>query len=140
MRQMAKERDMGILEFSKYAEKEPDIDREIDERQAMLAKDGDCVIDGRLSRHFLEPDISIFLIAKAKTRAQRVVGRGEKYASLREAQKKMNARDESERKRYMDFYGIDLSDTSVYDLVISTDRFGEDETCELAHKAVKLLL
>ncbi len=140
MRQMAEEKGMNLVDFSEYAKSHPEVDHEIDERQKKLAKDNDCVVDGRISRFFLEPDISIWLIAPAKVRANRVLGRGEKYSSEEDAEKDMLARDASETSRYKEFYDIDLEDLSVYDLVISTDRFDIAKMTELAHFAVKLLI
>ena len=138
MRGMAAERKMTLVEFSKYAEDHPEVDREIDGRQRRLAV-GDCVADGRLSRHFLNPDLSIWLTAPLGVRAARVLERGEKYGSVEEAGRDIAERDESERRRYMRFYNIDLDDLSAYDLVINTGRFGIREMTELALRAVKSL-
>jgi CMP/dCMP kinase len=138
MREMAKEAGMTLLEFSRYAEGRPEIDREIDERQKRQAK-GDCVVDGRLSRFFLDPDLSIWLVAPAKVRAERVVGRGEKYKTVKDALAEMTLRDESERKRYMEFYRIDLGDLSAYDMVINTGRFDIAGMTRLALAATRSL-
>jgi len=138
MRDMASERGMSLVDFSKYAEEHPDVDREIDERQKKLAK-GDCVVDGRLSRYFLKPDLSIWLSAPADVRASRVLSRGEKYPSLKEASEDVTARDESERKRYLDFYKIDLNDLGVYDLVINTGRFDIGKMTRVSLAAVRSL-
>ena len=43
-RQMASERGMSVLEFSEFAEGNDDIDKEIDKRQAELAKSSDNLI------------------------------------------------------------------------------------------------
>lgn len=139
MRDMASERGVSLVEFSKYAGKHPEVDREIDERQRKLAQGGDCVVDGRLSRHFLNPDLSIWLVAPADIRAKRIVGRGEKYRSVEEAEKDMTLRDGSERLRYMRYYKIDINDLTAYDLVINTGRFDIQRMTELALSAAKSL-
>jgi CMP/dCMP kinase len=138
MRDMAAERAQTLVEFSKYAEKHPEIDSEIDERQKKLAT-GDCIVDGRLSRYFLNPDLSIWLIAPAEVRAQRVVGRGEKYSDFNTAKREMMERDGSERKRYKDFYGIDIDDLSKYHLVLDTDIFDVKAMTKVALAAVDSL-
>jgi len=139
MREMAAESDMTLVEFSEYAKSHPEVDKEIDARQKKLAGQGDCVVDGRLSRFFLDPDLSIWLIAPSQVRASRVVGRGEEYATVGQAKADMDARDELERQRYIDFYSIDLSDLSSYDLVIDTERFNIPAMTELALSAVELV-
>jgi len=138
MRDMAAEKGVTLVEFSKYAESHPEIDREIDERQKKLAK-GDCVVDGRLSAFFLKPDLSIWLTAPAKTRAERAMGRGEKYTTLEAALKDIVERDGSERKRYKEFYRIDIGDLTAYDLVINTGRFDIAQMTEAAMAAVDSL-
>ena len=136
MRDMAEEKSMTLVEFSEYAEAHPEVDREIDVRQKKLAV-GDCIVDGRLSAHVLDADLSIWLIAPAKIRAERVVKRGEKYSTVDEAQADMNARDESERKRYIEFYKIDLENLSKYDLIINTACFGIKQMIEVSMSAIK---
>jgi len=139
MRDMAAERGMSLVEFSRYAEGHPEVDREIDDRQRSLAK-GDSVVDGRLSRHFLDPDLSVWLIAPAKVRAERAVGRGDRYSSVDDAARDIDARDGSERERYRKFYKIDLADLSTYDLVINTGRFGISEMTAIAVDAARSLI
>ncbi|MBD3387907.1 MAG: AAA family ATPase [Candidatus Altiarchaeales archaeon] len=138
MRDMAAEKGMSLVEFSKYAEEHPEVDREIDMRQKELAV-GDSVVDGRLSRYFLEPDVSIWLTAPVDVRAERVLGRGEKYESVSAARKDIIERDSSERRRYLEFYDIDLDDLSQYDLVLNTGRFNIEQMTSLASAAVDSL-
>ena len=52
-REMAAEKGMSVLEFSEFAEGNDDIDKEIDKRQAELAKSADnLIVEGRLSAYF----------------------------------------------------------------------------------------
>ena len=62
MRKMASERGMTLLEFSKLAESNYDIDRNIDAQQKKYAT-GNCIVDGRLSAFLLDATIKIFLTA-----------------------------------------------------------------------------
>ena len=49
-RDMAKENGMSVLEFSKFAENNTEIDNEIDKRQAEIAKSSEnLIVEGRLS-------------------------------------------------------------------------------------------
>ena len=49
-RAMAEEKGMSVLEFSEFAESNDKIDKEIDKRQAELAKSSEnLILEGRLS-------------------------------------------------------------------------------------------
>ena len=53
-REMAAERGMSVLEFSEFAEGNDDIDKEIDKRQALKAKEAEnLILEGRLSAFLL---------------------------------------------------------------------------------------
>jgi cytidylate kinase len=135
MREMAKERGMSLIEYSKYAESDSKVDREIDKRQKELAGDK-CVADGRLSAYLLCADLRIWLDAPLPVRAKRVAKR--ENISEAEAEKQITTREKSERKRYKEIYGIDLDDRKIYDLVINNEKFDADTTLEMISAAVKV--
>ena len=71
------------------------------------------------------PAFKVYLYASPEVRVSRIgVREGE---SVEEAQEKTRLREASEAKRYMMYYGIDITDLSVYDLVVDTDRLGPDQ-------------
>jgi cytidylate kinase len=137
MRDMASERGISLQELGARAEKDPSIDREIDDRQRELAK-GDCVVDSRLGAFFLATDLKIWLTAPIEVRIKRMMERdGIKRG---DAMRGIQVREKSERKRYSEIYDIDLSDLSIYDLVINTGNLTQDETlgiCAIAIDALK---
>jgi len=133
MRDMAKKEGMSLIEFSAYAEKHPEIDKKIDERQRELAK-GDCVVDGRLSAYFTNPDISIWLTAPLDIREKRIAKRDK--ISLEDAKKTIMEREESERRRYKKFYNIDLYNIEKYDLVINTGKFNIEALTEILSSVI----
>lgn len=124
MRETAAEKGMDLLEFSAYAESHPEVDRKIDERQKALSAEGDCVVEGRISAYFIPADFKVWLKADLRERALRARGRGDSDEDLEAA---IRAREASERKRYREFYGIDLDDTSIYDLVVDTTNLSVEE-------------
>jgi len=134
MREMAKKRGMSLLEFSRYAESNPEVDLEIDRRQKELAT-GNCVVDGRLSAHFLDSDLKIWLDAPLNVRVERLSERDKK--SEEDAKRSIIEREDSERKRYMEIYGINLRDISAYDLIINTAKFDIKTMTELVSIAIK---
>ena len=140
MRQLAKEHGMDIIAFSKHAEKNVDVDHEIDEKQKELVskyrdKGYGIIVDGRLSAYFLNPDIRIWLYAPLDIQIKRIVGR-EGYGT-KEAVKKITLREESERKRYKEIYDIDLDDLSIYDIVLNTEKWDIEGMIEVVAKAVE---
>lgn len=137
-RDMAKERDMSVIEFSKFAEDNTDIDIEIDKRQAELAeKSENLIIEGRLSAYFVDADLRIWLNAPLKTRALRICDRESKTIDL--ATQEINLREESEALRYLDIHNIDITNMDIYDLIVNTDRFTPERICEIVLTTLKVI-
>jgi len=138
-RQMALERKMDLVAFGKLAEEDETIDRELDDRMVTIAKEsGDIVIEGRLAGALLKnmkvPVFAAYIDASEKVRAQRIAQREQKDPEtvLREIQ----ARERSERKRYMAYYGIDPSDRQLYDLWIDSSELPPDNIADIiVHEA-----
>jgi len=137
MRELASEKKMSLLEFSKYAESHPEIDKLIDERQKELASHGDCVVEGRVSAHIIPADFKVWLKADISERVLRARGRGDGDVGLVDA---INLREASERRRYKEFYGIDLDDFSVFDLVLDTTQIGIEQMVDIVENQVRKLL
>lgn len=140
-KEMAEEREVTIEEFSKIAESDPTIDKSLDDRLKSVIKqhpDGDygddLIIDSRLSGWHADgsADLSVCLKAPIEVRSNRIDSRDESKESLRK-------REESEKKRYMEYYGIDIEDLSVYDIVIDTRNFTPISTAKLVKKALEEL-
>lgn len=128
-RRMAEERGLSLLEFSKLAEGDAALDREVDERQRAMAREGNAIVDGRLSGWLLEADLKIWLKAPLEVRAARVAKReGKAYdVALRETRE----REESELGRYKRIYKIDLRDLSPYHVVLETSLWSAEKIVEI---------
>lgn len=137
MRELAAEKNTTLIEFSKYAEAHPEVDKLVDDRQKELASKGDCVVEGRVSAYFIPADYKVWLTCSLEERARRARGRGDADEDIEAA---IKAREESERKRYQEFYDIDLSDLSVYDLVLDTTSIGIDEMVDTVEAKVRKLM
>lgn len=135
MRSMAEEAGASLIEYSKHAEENPEIDKTVDERQKQLASSGYCVVDGRLGAYFLDADFKVFLTAPLEVRTKRLGGR-EKTA---DPAAEILAREGSERTRYKRIYGIDVTDLSVYDLILNTGKFTVEEMVDVVYSAVQKL-
>lgn len=139
-REEAEERGVSVGEFNRMVEEEPEIDRELDERQREIARERDDVLlESRLAGWMAEEhaDVSIWLKADDRVRAERVAERED--VTVDEALEESRQRESSEAKRYRDLYDIDIDDLTVYDLVIDTERWGADAVAEIAGAAVEEL-
>ena len=138
-REMAKERGMMLDEFSRYVERHPEIDRQIDRRTVDEARKGDVVIDARLAGWMAKSaDVKILLTAPLKLRVERIARRerrryGDVLAETRR-------RERSEARRFKRFYGIDVNNYSVFDLVLNTERWSAKEMARILELAVGFIL
>jgi len=138
-RSMADERGVSLAEFGRIAEEDPEIDREIDERQREIARErDDVVVEGRLSGWMVEDaTLRVWLAAPVDVRAERVADREEK--GFEEALDEVEEREESEAKRYREIHGIDIGDLSVYDLVVDTSTWDKEGVAAVATTAARSL-
>ncbi len=131
-RRLAKEKGMLLEEFSRYVEENPEIDREIDEQTIQAAKEGNVVIDARLSawkaREFA--DIKILLTAPLEVRVKRLSERDNK--TYKESLEETLHREKSEKERFKRIYNIDIDDYSIFDIIINTELW-------LLNSVVKIL-
>ena len=137
-REMAAERGMSVLEFSEFAEGNDDIDKEIDKRQAELAKSSDnLIVEGRLSAYFVEADLKLWLVTPFDVRSQRIAERESKSVDV--ASEEIIVREESEALRYMDIHNIDIKNMDIYDLIINTGTFNPEEVSEIILTTLKVI-
>ncbi len=137
-RELAKERGLDLLEFSKLAEKDKNIDIELDKKIVELAKAGNAVIDGRLSGWLIkDADLRVFLKAPLEVRAERVCKRENKEYD--KALKEIIEREKSEAKRYKEIYGIDIKNLEIYDIVLNTALWKAEDVVEIIATAIEKL-
>ncbi len=127
MRQMAEERQMSILELSRIAEDDATIDREIDARTVRFGRERDgFVIDARLAWHFLPDSVKVFLDVTPDVAAARIFGDARTFelenTDTESTRRAIEARVESERQRYRDYYGVDYLDAAQFDVVVDTSH------------------
>lgn len=132
-RQLAADRNMSLAEFGALAEKDPSIDKSIDDHILEIARTtDDIILESRLSAHILKkngiPAFKVYLTATEETRTSRIGEREDKTKA--QSMKETIDRQASEAKRYMMYYGIDVTDMSVYDLVLPTDDITPEQVVE----------
>ena len=131
MRKIAKERNITLAELGEIAEADLSIDQEIDNWSKKLGETEDnFIIDSRLAFHFIPQAVKIFLDADIKTRVKRIFKDkrpGESAKTKKDMEKEILQRQESESKRYKEYYNIDHFDKTNYDLLIDTTDLTPEE-------------
>ena len=126
-REMAADRGMTPVEFNEHAEDDGDIDRDLDRRLREIAttRDG-VVLESRLAGWLAGEyaDLRFWFDAPVAVRAERIADREGKPVDR--AREETLRRETSERKRYLEYYEIDIDDLSIYDAVYNTARWAPD--------------
>lgn len=137
-RQMAAESGMDILEFSEFAENNTEIDIEIDKRQALMAqKAEDLIVEGRLSAHFVDADLKVWMIAPFDVRANRITQRESKPVDV--VKEEIRIRETSEALRYQEIHNIDINNLEIYDLILNTNSFQAENVADIILKVTKVI-
>jgi CMP/dCMP kinase len=96
------------------------------------------VVGTRLAAWLMEADMRVWLNASLEARAARINKREtEKNSSYEQVLYKTLKRDESNRKRYLQLYGLDINDHSDFDLTINTEKLTAEQVAGLIEAAAK---
>ncbi|UTF52040.1 (d)CMP kinase [Natronosalvus rutilus] len=137
-RQLADERGYTPLEFNKLAEENDEIDRDLDRRLREIAVErDDVVLESRLAGWLAaeQADLKFWLDAPLSVRGERIADREDK--SPERATEETRAREASEVGRYREYYGIEFSDLSIYDLSMNTSRWSPEAVADTLVTAVE---
>ncbi len=134
MRAAAKERGCTIEELNRQTEKDNELDTIIDNGLVALSDDSrSLIIDSRMAWHFVKGTFRVYLSCDAETSAARIMNarrEGESFSSFSEACENIRSRRASERKRYSEQYGVDITDMCNYDLVLDTTFISPETVAE----------
>ena len=132
-RSIADEKKLSLKELSALAESDSSIDRLIDRKQSEMLRAGDIIMDSRLSCWLMKRNningLKVWITAPLDVRAKRVAGR--EGIGMAEARESIKAREESEADRYRKYYGIDMRDLSIYDIVINNAWMSPEDCCDV---------
>ena len=140
-RDLAKERDMTLEEFTKYVEDHPEIDQDLDDKIISIAKQGNVIIDSQLGGFFLEKfvDFKIFLTCPIEIRVKRMTERDNTSYEVKLKETKL--REQSELDRFRKLYNIDLSNekrlNELYDIIINTENLTIEEVVSTIINTIK---
>ncbi|MEM3586895.1 MAG: AAA family ATPase [Candidatus Jordarchaeaceae archaeon] len=136
-RRLAKEKGMTLEEFTCYVESNPEIDFAIDEETVKAAREGNVVIDARLSGWKAKDyaDLKILLTAPLQTRVKRLAERDNK--TYKEALEETLMREKSEEERFKRIYNIDVNDYSIFDIILNTELWSLESVVKILKTAVE---
>ncbi len=138
-RDFAQKKGLSIEAFSREAEKCDDIDKEIDERTKNLAlTEENLVVDAQLAGWLLKEKalLLVYITAPLDIRVKRIAMRENK--EIASVHKETVVREESEKNRYHKLYNIEIDDTSIYDLIINSEKFDADDCVDIIMATIKI--
>jgi CMP/dCMP kinase len=131
-RQLAQKHNMSLEEFGTYCESHREIDEELDRYQLGILRQGDVIVEGRLSGWLAYQNhiraVKVLLQADIQIRVSRIVKR--EQGDIEKRKKEILKREKSEAKRYKKYYNIDIKDTSIYDVIIDTGEKTPEQIME----------
>jgi len=138
-RETAKKHKMTLEEFGKHCEQNPEVDKELDDKQLQILQKGNIILEGRLAGWLAYRNnitaLKIMLNADLDTRANRIVKR--EKGNIEKRKQEIIKREKSEALRYKKYYNIDLKDNSIYDIIIDTASKNPDEIVDIIVKKTK---
>ncbi|MEM1628927.1 MAG: AAA family ATPase [Desulfurococcaceae archaeon] len=140
-REIAEKKKLSIEELSLLAMRDPSIDLSIDEKTFEIAKKHDnIVIDGHLTAWIVSDlvDLKIYITAPLSLRILRISARDGK--PIEKALVETITREYTQKARFMEYYGIDVDDISIFDLVINTRNIGVNETFQIISNFMDMYL
>jgi cytidylate kinase len=118
-RERAQQLGVSLSELSKIAASDDTLDRFLDDRARLETRRGGVVLDATLSGLVaVDPDIRIYLTAPLDVRVRRIAEREKR--SISEVEEETRHREKVEDERFRHYYGYDLRDLSIYDIVLNT--------------------
>ena len=135
-RERAAELNVTLEEMTRIAAADRSFDRFLDDRARKETLEGGVVLDATLSGWMADkPDIRIYLTAPLDVRVRRIIEREKR--DFEEVERETKLREEAERERFLRYYGIDLDELTVYDLVLNTAIFDAEAVANILKNVVE---
>ncbi len=125
-REMADKMNMNTYEFNKYMASHPEFDKILDTKLCEYENiEGNFLFDSRMAWHFVPSSFKVYMQVSTKVAGERVYNANredETYLSVEDAIDKLTKRRNCEKERFLQTYGVDITDLSNYDVVINTEN------------------
>ena len=145
-RRIAKERGVDVYQINLIAEKERDIDHQVDKKlQEIGENENELVIDSRMAWHWMPKSFKVYLDLDLEIAATRILttmdDNRKKSESIpdkpSEYAGRLQLRLDTENKRYMSLYNQNPHDISNYDLVVDTYKNNPAQVLEIILSSYK---
>jgi cytidylate kinase len=131
-RDLAKELNIQFEEIQKRAGESRIFDFLTDLKLMRLSLLPRVVVGSRLAGWLVNADLRVWLHAPLEARAKRIYQREpHKHPSYESVLYRTLQRDEQNRKRYLEIYGIDINDRSDFDIIINTEKLTAEQVSSL---------
>jgi len=126
-RTLANQHKMSVSELNEYSSKNKIVDEEIDALIRRIGEGSETVLDARLGYYWIHDSFRVFLDVDDHVAAERIYqqisggSRSENGAtSLEQTKNNIALQAKDTRDRLFRDYGIDISNTNMFDLIINT--------------------
>jgi predicted cytidylate kinase len=137
-REQAARQGYSLQEFNELAQQDPSVDLALDDRQLELLRGGGVILEGRmagwLAHHHAIPAFKVWVVCDEDERARRLSARD--GGDPTDQRRMTRVRVAREQDRYRRYYGADLSDTSIYDLVLDSTHAAPEQLVERVLEAL----
>jgi len=140
IRKGASKKELSLRAYKKLRDKNPLIDKKVDDRIKKIGKKNNIVVSSRTAFYFIPDSIRIFLKASVTEGAKRIMKAKrmtERYRTLETAKKSLKEIMKDNKKRYEEYYGINIYDKKNYDLVVDTTNLTVEQTADKIEKFAK---
>ena len=131
LREIASRLGVTIERLNIDMEKDPSFAKELDDYLASFDhKEGEYIFDSRMAWYFVPSAVSFYLKTSPEVGAKRIFDakrNDESFTTPKEAYLSLASRRASEAKRYLAYYGQDMTDMSNYDKVIDTTDLSPEQ-------------
>ena len=132
-----------LVEFQKSKDIK-NVDKLVDGETARIGKERsneNILIDSRLAWHFVPKSFKVFVDVDIDVASHRLIEakrENEHFTSIKDAKQSLIDRWNVENTRYKKIYGVDNTNLSQYDLVISSNDKTPEELGEIIMKEYKI--
>lgn len=137
-RDLAADLDLPFESIQQKASKSPIYDFLTDLNLMRASLRPRVVVGSRLAGWLVDADLRVWLHAPLEARAKRIFQREpDKHAGYESVLYRTLQRDEQNRKRYLEIYGIDINDRSDFDITINTEKLTAEQVSSLIVAAAR---
>ncbi len=138
-RERAQQLKVSLEEMTRIVAGDDSFDRFLDDRAKQETCKGGVVLDATLSGWVAEdPDIRIYLTAPLDVRVRRIAEREGRDVS--EVERETCLREEKEVERFRRYYAYDLTDLTIYDVILNTALTDADGVANILKNVVEAYL